>query len=177
MVTLSVRVRAHYVNSSTARVPVGSNRVPDPQQVVDLVVVRDTVVDDTPQLLCRLGALGAPPEPLALSLVQRPEQDRDAGRLELLQLHGDGVDVLDQEGVVGVRGVLQRGGEVEVRSGRVETGVPWLLSRVVQSDRRTPVPDEVDDAALGGEGDGLVDICAGGSAGNTRLGVIHEVNA
>lgn len=177
VVTLSVGVRAHDVNGSTARVPVRRNGVPDPQQVVDLVVVGDAVVDDIPQLLGWLGALGAPPEPFALSLMQRPEQNWDASRLELLELYGDGVNILDQESVVGVSGVLQRGGEVEVRRRGVETGVPWLLGRVVKSDRRTPVPDEVDDASLGSEGDGLVDVCAGGSAGNAGLGVVHEIDA
>ena len=177
MIALSVGVSADDIHGSTARVPVSSNRVPNPQQVVDLVVVRDTVIDDVPQLLGRLRALSPPPEPLALGLVQRPEQNRDASRLELLELHGDGVDVLDQEGVVGVRGILQRGGDVEVRRRGVEPRVPGLRGGVVQPDGGAPVPDEVDDAPLGGEGDGLVDVCAGGSAGNAGLGVVHEVNA
>lgn len=177
MVALSVGIRADHIHGSIAGVPISSHRVPDPQDVVDLVVVGDAVIDDAPQLLGRLGALGPPPEPLALGLVQRPEQDRDAGGLELLELRGDGVDVLDQQGVVGVRGVLQRGGDVEVRRRGVEARVPRLLGRVVQPDGRAPVPHEVDDATLGGEGDGLVDVCAGGPAGDAGLGVVHEVDA
>lgn len=39
------------------------------------------------------------------------------------------------------------------------------------------MPDKVDDASLGSKGDSLVDVCAGGSTRDTRLGVIHEVYA
>lgn len=177
VVTLCIGVCAHHINSSAAWVPVGSYRVPNPEDVVDLVIIRDAVVDDVPQLLGWLGALSTPPEPFAFSLMQWPEQNRHTSRLELLQLYGDGVDILDQEGVVSIRGVFQRGGEVEVCRRRVETRVPWLLGRVVQSNWSTPVPDEVDDASLGSEGDGLVDVCTGCSTRDTRLGVIHEVYA
>lgn len=131
VITLGIGVRAHHINSSTAWVPVGSYRVPNPEDVVDLVVVRDAVVDNVPQLLGRLRALSTPPEPFTFSLMQRPEKNGHASRLELLQLHGDGVDILDQEGIVGVCGVFQSGGEVEVRRRRVETRVPGLLGRVV----------------------------------------------
>lgn len=39
VVALSVGIRADHIHSGIARVPVSSNGVPNPQDVVDLVVV------------------------------------------------------------------------------------------------------------------------------------------
>lgn len=158
MVTLRVCVGAVDVYLRVSGVPVGSHGVPDPDQVVQLVVHGQPLVQDIPQLLDGLGALGSPPEPATFGLVQGPPQDGHTGILQLLQLHGDGVDVLDEERVVRVRGVGKSRLDVEVRRLGVEAAVPWLLGCVVQTHGSTPVPRESDDTATLGKGDRLVDI-------------------
>lgn len=109
--------------------------------------------------------------------MQRPEQDGDTGGLELLQLNGNGVDVVDEESVVCVGGVLERGGDVEVRRGGVETRVPRLSGSVVETGWGSPMPYESDDATLGGECNCLVDVGAGSAARDAGFRVVHQVDA
>lgn len=140
------------------------------------MVVGEAVVQDAPQLLARLGALGAPPEPLALGLVQRAEQHGHAGGLQALELDGDGVNVADQQRVVGVGGVGQRGRHIEVGRVRVEATPPLMRVRVVQARRGVPVPQNGNDAAAGGVGDGLLDRGADGAALDAGGRVVHQVD-
>lgn len=56
--------------------------------------------------------------------MQRPPQDGYTGRLQAQELSGDGVDVSDEEGVIG-RGWDKCCGEVECCAICVESGPPW----------------------------------------------------
>ena len=64
---------------------------------MQLVVVGHALVHDAPEFFEGLGAFGTPPEPAAGRLVQGAPQHRQAGRLKLLQLHGNNVDVADEQ--------------------------------------------------------------------------------
>lgn len=48
MVSLGVGVRADNVDGGRAGIPGGRDRVPDPDQVVDAVIVGETVIHDPP---------------------------------------------------------------------------------------------------------------------------------
>ena len=126
-----IHISTQDIDGVIARVPVLGDGVPDPDDVVDVVEVGDAVVEQIPELLGRLGTLGSPPEPFTLGLVEGAEQDGHTGVLEALQLLGDGVNVTQDEGVVGVRGVGEGGGHVEVGGTRVETRPPGVLLGVV----------------------------------------------
>lgn len=58
-----IRVVCEHVDRGIARVPVGCHRVPDPDQVVEFVVVGEAVIHQVPESLARRGALRTPPEP------------------------------------------------------------------------------------------------------------------
>lgn len=81
------------------------------------------------------------------------------GVLESLQLHGDGIDVPDEQGVVGVGGVSHGGRDIEVTALSVESGVPGLFLGVVDTSRRVPMPAECDDTTTLGESNGVFDCC------------------
>lgn len=118
----------------------------------------ESLVEDVPELLACFGALGTPPEPGAFGFVQWAPEDGDAGVLEFLELHGDGVNIVHEEGVVGIGGVLEGGREVEICGCCVEAAPPALGFVVVEADGGTPVPDEGYDAAFLGEGECVVDV-------------------
>lgn len=177
-VALRVDIGTEHIDGGIARVPVLGDRVPHPDQVVDAVVVRQALVDDIPELLGVFGALGTPPEPPALGLVEGPEEDGHAGVLEALELDGDGVNVADQEGVIGVCRVGQGRGDVEVGGVGVEAAVPGPLGRVVQADGGVPVPAKGDDAALFVKSNGLLDsLRVVALELDARGRVVHEVEA
>jgi hypothetical protein len=91
---------------------------------------RQPLVQNIPKFLRRFRTLGAPPEPTALSLMQRPPKNWHAFILQLLQLYGNGVDVFDEQCVVCVRVIEKRGLDVEIRRLGVEAAVPWLSETV-----------------------------------------------
>lgn len=131
MVTLSgVRVERHLIDNVVTGVPLGLERIPHPDQIINLVVVIDPVEDDVPEFLAGLGALGAPPEPASLSFVQGTPQDRDVCGLETAQLHGDGVDVADEERVVLAGFVGEGCGEVEGGGLGIEAAPPFFAGDV-----------------------------------------------
>lgn len=135
-----------------------------------------SVIQNPPQLLAWLGALGSPPEPRSLCFVQWSPEHRYTCRLELLELHSDGVNVLDEERVVGIRRVLQCSLDVEVGSSRVEAAPPPLLWGVVETNRRAPMPHKGHNTALLRKGERFVDISGGGTSGDSGLGVIHQID-
>ena len=143
---------------------------------MDLVVVGQAVVEQRPQLLGRLGALRAPPEPAALGLVQRAEEDGHAGVAQPLELLGDGVDVAHQQRVVGVGRRAQRRLHVEVGRPRVEAAPPRVLVRVVQPRRRVPVPQHRHDAAPLVVRDRLLHRRAHRAPLHPRRRVVHQVD-
>ena len=177
VIPLRIRIRADEINLVVAGIPARGDRVPLPEEVVQAVRVGQSIVQEVPELLRGRGALCAPPEPAALCLVQGAEDDGHACGLQLLELDGDGVDVAHEEGVVCVGGVPQRGRDVEVGGVRVEAAVPGVFGRVVQADRRAPVPVESHDAALLREGEGLVDVGRRRAPRLARLDVVHKVDA
>lgn len=114
-------------------------------------------------LLARLGPLRAPPEPLALRLMQRAPNNWDARSTELLQLDGNRINVLDEQRVIRIRGILQRCLDVKVRGCGIKPAPPGLRSRIIEPDRRTPMPYKAHDAALFVMCDGVVDIDGAGA--------------
>lgn len=102
---IRVDVRAQDVHGFITRIPRRGERVPHPDQVVKAVMFSQAVVEDIIQLLARLRSLCTPPEPSAFGLVKGTEDDRDVRILESQQLFGNGVNVSDDQGVIGVGGV------------------------------------------------------------------------
>jgi hypothetical protein len=72
--------------------------------------------------------------------VKRTEDNRYGCALKLLQLYGDGVDIVHQESVVGVLRVLQCSLDVEVCGIGVEASVPGVFRGVVEASWCAPVP-------------------------------------
>lgn len=104
------------------------------------MLVRQSVVKDIPQFLRGLGSLGSPPEPRAFSLVKRTEDNWYGCALKLLQLYGDGVDIVHQESVVGVLRVLQCSLDVKICGIGIEASVPGVFRGVVEAGWCAPVP-------------------------------------
>lgn len=76
-----------------------------PYKVPEPVLVRQSLMQQLPQPLVHLSPRSPPPKPPTLSFVQRPPEHWHAGVLQALQLHCYGVDVAQQQRVVGVGGV------------------------------------------------------------------------
>lgn len=136
------------------------------------MVIGESVIHDAIQFLCRFRTLSTPPKPFPFSFVQRAKQHRHFRRLELLQLNGDGVDVLDEKRVVCIRGISKRIRDVEVCGSGIEARPPSLSFVVIKADGASPVPDKRNDSALGGEVNGFVYIRGGSTTGYARLGVV-----
>lgn len=177
MVSLAVGISAYNVDGGITWVPVGGNRVPDPDQVVDIVIVGETVIDESPKLLASSWTLSTPPEPLSFSLVKWSPKNWNTGRLELLELNGDSINIVNQESIVGVGGIGKSGGDVKVGGGSVETRPPSLLGSIVKTNWSTPMPTESDNTSTSSVGNGLVDISAGSATGSTRVSVVHKIHA
>ena len=171
-----VDVSADNVDNIITRVPISTNRVPHPDQVVELVMVSEAVVHDVVQLLAGIRPLRSPPEPLPLRLVQRPPEHSDAGILQPQQLGSNGVEITDDEGVVCV-GVVGKGvGNVEVCRISVEALVPGLLGGVVETRWGIPVPHYGRDAALClSVLEDVFDGGGGGSVLDAGRRVVHEI--
>ena len=134
-----VRVVANDVDGSITGIPCWRNGVPNPNQVAQVVVDGQTLIDNCVKRFAGFWAESTPPEPAAFGFVEGSPEDRNAGGLETEELDGDGIDVADEEGVVGTGGD-EGGGEVEGCGIGVEAGPPF----------HGVVVDEVTDGLLGG---------------------------
>lgn len=114
------------INDIISGVPVSLDRVPHPDEVVEFVVVGEAIVEDAPELLARLGSLSSPPEPSSLGLVKGTPEDGDVRVGETLELDGNCVNVANEELVVGIRGVRERLGDVELGVLSVEAAPPEI---------------------------------------------------
>lgn len=72
--------------------------------------------------------------------MQWTKENGHSGILQPLQLHGDRVNVADDERVVGIGRRAQRLLDIEVCCARVETAPPPVLLGIVQTSRCVPVP-------------------------------------
>lgn len=61
--SVPIEVNSGNITLVISRVPVGISGIADPDDFVDIVHTRDTVVDDVPELLEGGWAMSAPPEP------------------------------------------------------------------------------------------------------------------
>lgn len=139
-----VRIEGEDIDGVGSWVPIGSDRVPDPDQVVEVVVVGETLVENLPELLAWLGTLSSPPEPLAFGLVEWSPENWDTGILETLELDGNRIDIADEKLVVGVGGVGKSGLNVEGGVLSVESAPPlvtlsvdetrWRVLRIVSKE-------------------------------------------
>lgn len=177
MISLCVRIRRHNIHDIVAGVPRRRHTIPHPNEIVQPMLHSQPLIQNAPEFLARLRPLGSPPEPRTLGLVQRPPEHRHTCVLQLLEMHGDGVDVLHQQRVVRVRRVRQRSLDVEVCSRSVETAPPPLLRRVVQTHGRTPMPHKRHDTTFGREIERLVHVGRRCAPRRPRLGVVHEIDA
>ena len=142
-----VNVLADDIHILVARIPRGILTVPDPNQVVQPVDVRQAVVHEFVQLQVRIRAGCAPPEPAAACLVQRAPQHRHIRILQALELHGNRVDIVQQH-LVAVRvSAVHRTGKVEFRLVGVERA-PRIALALIIAGGRAPVPAQRDDTAL-----------------------------
>ena len=119
-----VGVVADDVDGAVTGIPCWRDRVPNPNQVAQVVVDGQTLIDNCVKRFAGFWAESTPPEPAAFGLVEGTPEDGNAGGLETEELDGDGVDVADEEGVVGAGGD-EGGGEVEGCGVGVEAGPPF----------------------------------------------------
>lgn len=77
-----IRVVAENIDYVIAGVPGCSYRVPDPDQVAQLVMVGKPVKHELVESHTGFGPLGAPPEPATLGFMKGPPEDRNVGCLE-----------------------------------------------------------------------------------------------
>lgn len=94
MVTLvCVNIDANNIHKVVPGVPLRHFRVPHPEKVVQAVRPGESVEEEVVKSLAGLRASCTPPEPAAISLVQRTEKDRSV--VKPGELLGDSVDVTD----------------------------------------------------------------------------------
>ena len=157
VVGTGVAVVAYDIHQLMSGVPVGLGGAPDPDQVVELVVVGIPGVHELVEFLGVDVGLAAPPEPLPSCLVQRTPYYRYFAALQFLQLNCNCVQISYCSVVLGSIGDYSFG-NIEIGVLGVEGGGSELASH-----GREPVPEEDDDSLLVGllvvPLDGLVD-CA-----------------
>jgi hypothetical protein len=77
------------------------------------------------------------------------KQYRYASVRKTLDLHGDCIDITDQELVVGsVRAFVQSLLEAKVCGCGIEAKILWLRGTIIETSRGIPMPDESVDASL-----------------------------
>jgi len=93
---IGVNVLADDVAAVIPHVPVGVLPVPDPDEVVELMVMGLPFIHQVPQPLVSILAPAAPPEPTAGRFVKGPPQHCHVVVLQDLELFRNRVDVPDQ---------------------------------------------------------------------------------
>ena len=159
-----------------SRIPVSFGGVAYPDHVVEVVEASDAVVDHIPELLERGRTLGTPPKPSTLGLVEGAEENRNIGLIEALDLGSDGIDITQQEAIVGpVATVVDGIGNVEAGGLGVESAVPRLFGVIEQTSRSIPMPDEGVDSVTICVLNHILDGVRLAAVSNRRRRVIHEV--
>jgi hypothetical protein len=95
-----VRIVAEDIGDVSTRVPRRSDGIPEPDQVAQSPVSGVAVEHDVVELLAGFGTPGSPPEPASVSFVQGSPDDGDSGPLEMEELVGYCVKIIDYEGVI-----------------------------------------------------------------------------
>lgn len=95
MIALRICIGGHNVHIAVPRIPILCNAVPDPDQVLQLMHSRQAIEYNLVEFLRGLGAFSAPPEPLPFRFMEGTEEHWHAVVLQLLELHGNGIDILD----------------------------------------------------------------------------------
>ena len=109
---------------------------------MQVVIGGQPVEEQTPQLLEGAGAFGSPPEPAARGFMQRAPQNRNVVGGNLLQLHGDRINVAQDEGIFNRIGVGQRRRDVKCRRCGVKATPPRFAGGVKEIGGSVPVPAE-----------------------------------
>ena len=102
-----IKITAYHIYIFIARIPIciGSVGVPNPNQVVDLMVVNQTVEQQFIQLFIWLSTFGTPPEPFSACFVNWTPQDCYARTLQFFQISGNDVNILYHILILGRIGV------------------------------------------------------------------------
>lgn len=159
-------------------IPGRISSVANPDQVVEVVVASDAVVEDIPQLLEGSRTLGTPPEPATLGLVERAEENGHVGLIQALDLSSNGVDITQQELVVGAVAMVVDGfRHVEAGGLGVESLVPRLFLGIEQTGGSVPMPNQGIDSIATGVLDYILDRVRLAAVGNSRRRVVGEVAA
>jgi hypothetical protein len=73
------------------------------------MIIGVTIVHEAVEGFAAFGTVGTPPEPASVCFVEGTPEDGDTSGLKTQELHGDGVQIAQEEGVIGAGGV-ERGG-------------------------------------------------------------------
>src|SRR3954471_16431934 len=113
------------VDHVIAGIPAGRDRIPKPDQVSQLVNLSIAFIHEAIERFAALGAIGAPPEPTSLGLVEWSPEHWNISSLKTEKLFSNYIHVTKQESVVSAACVCESGSQVECCPVSVESLPPW----------------------------------------------------